>query len=206
MGAFSTLSAFLLAAGLLTVTPGLDTVLVLRTGLTAGRAAAMRAALGVGAGCLAWGTAVAVGLGAVLVAAPIVYAALRWCGVLYLVVCGLRMLARPRSQFVVAAAAPERPGAFRRGLLTNLLNPKVGLFYLSFLPQFVPAGWPAAASMIGLTLVHIALGLAWFGILLGGAGAIRQALTTRAGLMRALDRLTGLVFVGFGLRLALDRA
>jgi threonine/homoserine/homoserine lactone efflux protein len=200
-----TLLSFALAAALLTVTPGLDTVLVLRTWLGQGRGAAVRAALGVQAGCFAWGCAVAAGLGAVLAAAPAAFDALRWCGALYLAWCGTQMLVKPRSSLAIDQPGPAKEGAFRRGLLTNLLNPKVGLFYLSFLPGFVPAGWPVAPTMVGLTTIHIGLALAWFGALLSGAGAVRTTITARAGLVRALDRLTGLVFVGFGLRLALER-
>ncbi|MCW6510184.1 LysE family translocator [Lichenifustis flavocetrariae] len=200
------LVAFILAAGLLTVTPGLDTVLVLRMWLTDGRRAAWRAAFGIQMGCLAWGSAVAVGLAAVLETAPVAYEVLRWFGAAYLLWCGLLMLARPRERLDAAAMAAPAAGAsaFRRGFLTNLLNPKVGLFYLSFLPQFVPPGLPAAPFMILLTTIHIALALAWFALLLGGAAALRQVVTQRAGVVRWLDRLTGIVFVGFGLRLAFE--
>ena len=197
--------AFTAAAALLTVTPGLDTALVLRTWLASGRAAAIRAVLGVQAGCFAWGCAVAVGLGALLVAAPLAYDVLRWGGALYLLWCGLRMLLRPRDAMALSSAGVEGH-AFRRGLLTNLLNPKVGLFYLSFLPGFVPANWAAAPTMVGLTAIHVGLALAWFTLLLGAGGALRAAITTRGSLVRMLDRITGLVFVGFGLKLALDRA
>ena len=201
------LAAFILAAGLLTLTPGLDTVLVLRTWLTDGRGAAWRAALGVQMGCLAWGGAVAVGLATVLRTAPVAYDVLRWFGAAYLLWSGLLMLVRPRERLEVAATAAPVSGssAFRRGFLTNLLNPKVGLFYLSFLPQFVPPGLPAAPFMILLTMIHIVLALAWFALLLGGAAALRHVVTQRAGVVRWLDRLTGIVFVGFGLRLALER-
>ncbi|MDX7954006.1 LysE family translocator, partial [Lichenihabitans sp. Uapishka_5] len=132
------------------------------------------------------------------------YAALRWVGAAYLLWCGGAMLLRPR-QALTLEAEPAAPQAFRRGLLTNLLNPKVGLFYLSFLPGFVPAGWPAAPTMVALTAIHIGLALAWFGVLLGGAAALRSAIAGRADVTRGLDRITGVVFVGFGLRLALDR-
>lgn len=196
--------AFVLAAALLTVTPGLDTALVLRTWLHGGRRAALLAATGIAAGCFVWGCGVALGLAAVLSAAPVAYTVLRWCGAIYLLACGLQLLWRPRGSLTISrdnGSAGRQ--AFRRGLLTNLLNPKIGLFYLSFLPGFVPTGWPAAPTMIGLTIVHIGIGLAWFGLLLGGATTLRAAITTRTQLIRGLDRLTGLVFVGFGLRLAL---
>lgn len=205
VGAASVFLAFTAAAALLTVTPGLDTALVLRTWLTGGRGAAVRAVLGIQAGCFVWGCGVAVGLGAVLATAPLAFRLLRWTGALYLLWSGLYLLVRPRGA-LAAVSAPAGRDAFRRGMLTNLLNPKIGLFYLSFLPGFVPAGWPPAPTMVALTAIHGALALAWFALLLGAGDTLRAAITTRTTLVRALDRITGAVFVGFGLRLALDRS
>ena len=205
LGAASALLAFTAAAALLTVTPGLDTALVLRWWLAGGRGAAVRAVGGIQAGCFIWGCGVAVGIGAVLAAAPLAYDLLRWGGASYLLWSGLTLMLRPRGALDLAPAAPGGD-AFRRGLLTNLLNPKIGLFYLSFLPGFVPAGWPPAPTMVGLTLIHCGLACLWFGLLLGAGTGLRSAITTRASLVRALDRVTGAVFVGFGLRLALERS
>lgn len=200
---------FAMAAAVLAMTPGLDTVLVVRSRLSAGRREAFAAAAGVAIGCLVWGIAVAVGLGAVLVAAPRLYAALEWCGALYLLVCGAMLLARPRSAFQIAHTGDQRQGRISsflaRGLLTNLLNPKVGLFYLSFLPQFVPSGVPAASFMIVLAVMHAAIGLGWLCLLVLGMGVVER-FVLRPSVLPWLDRITGGLFIGFGLKLALDRA
>jgi threonine/homoserine/homoserine lactone efflux protein len=202
------LIAFALAAGLLTITPGLDTALVLRTAAVEGPRRATLAAAGIGAGCLAWGAAVALGLGALLEASALAFNLLKWAGAAYLLWLGVHLLLRPRENLEPAAAAAPAAGALdwmRRGFLTNLLNPKIGVFYVSFLPQFLPAGVPAAPFIFLLALVHVGLGLAWFTLLIGATRPIASALQ-RPGVVRWLDRLTGGVFMGFGVRLALERA
>lgn len=206
MSAIQAIAAFTLAAGLLTITPGLDTALVLRTGAVEGRRQALLAALGITLGCLGWGLAVGAGLGALLAASQLAYDALRWVGALYLMGLGLKMLIRPRHGLGSGAGTPTRPGGgnwLARGLLTNLLNPKIGLFYVSFLPQFIPAGANVLFWSLGLTAIHCLLGIAWFAALLFAARPLFSRLQRPAVLAR-LDRTTGAVFIGVGLRLALD--
>ncbi|HEX3917849.1 MAG TPA: LysE family translocator [Caulobacteraceae bacterium] len=198
------LLAYLAAAALLTITPGLDTAMVLRAAAVEGPRRAGLAALGIIAGCLVWGAAVALGLGVLLVASHAAYVALKWAGALYLGWLGINLLLRPRSKFELEAPATRQGNIFLRGLLTNLLNPKVGVFYISFLPQFVPAGMPAAPFMFGLAAIHGLLGIVWFAILIGATTPLRRWLQRQA-VVRWLDRVTGVVFLGFGLRLALDR-
>lgn len=201
----ASLLAFLLAAGLLTITPGVDTALVLRAAAVEGPRRAGFASLGIGLGCLVWGAAVAVGLAALLAASPLAYAALSWAGAAYLCWLGLRMLLRPRDSMGTAgAAATSSRGWFLRGLLGNLLNPKIGVFYVSFLPQFVPAGMPPGPWTFGLACLHVVLGLAWCAVLILATRPLGQALR-RPRVVRALDRLTGAVFIGFGVKLALSR-
>lgn len=198
------LLAFVLAAGLVTVTPGLDTALVLRAAAAEGRRSGAWAAVGVGAGCLIWGGAVALGLTALLSASRAAYALLRWAGAAYLLYLGVRLLLSPRSALQIETAPSAAGHPFRRGLFTNLLNPKVGVFYVSFLPQFVPAGVSAPAWIFLLAAIHVVLGLAWFAFLIAAIGRARRWLA-RPSTVKTLDRLTGCVFVGFGLDLALSR-
>ncbi|ATC34033.1 LysE family translocator [Caulobacter vibrioides] len=201
------LIAFTLAAGLLTLTPGLDTALVIRTAAAEGPRRAAGAAIGVGIGCLVWGAAAAFGVGALLTASQTAYTVLKWAGALYLAWTGLRMILRPRDAFELGETRPTDAGALaamRRGLLTNLLNPKVGIFYVSFLPQFMPAGVDPARFGLALTTIHVVEGLLWFALLITATVPI-AGLLRRPPVIRWLDRITGLVFVAFGLRLALER-
>lgn len=197
------LIAFTLAAALLTVTPGLDTALVLRTAAAEGGRRAFSAALGICLGCLAWGAMVAVGLGILLQASELAYLALKWVGAGYLLYLGLRMIFARRGTSEGAEPAAHA-NWFLRGLLTNLLNPKVGAFYVSFLPQFIPAGADVPSTTVLLSAVHAALGLLWFVLLIGATRPLATALRNPA-LVRGLDRATGAVLIFFGLRLAFSR-
>ena len=199
---------FGLVALLLTITPGLDTALVLRAAITRGRRDAVATALGVIAGVLAWGAAAAVGVSALLTASTVAYDVLRLVGAGYLVWLGGRVLWRlVRSRAALAAGSvTAAPGgawrSARTGLLTNLLNPKVGAFYVSVLPQFLPPGTPALGMGLLLALVHAALSLVWFAVLVLGAVAARRWLQ-RPGVSRTVEGVTGVALLGLGLRLAL---
>jgi threonine/homoserine/homoserine lactone efflux protein len=201
------LATFSVAAGLLTITPGLDTALVLRTAAVEGPKRAWLAAIGVCLGTLGWGAVVALGLGALLAASDLAFQVLKWAGAGYLVWLGLQLILKPRTRFEVGAARASGQGDLmwlRRGVLNNLLNPKAGVFYVSFLPQFVPAGVPVAPWVMMLAGLHVLMGLVWFAGLIGATRPISGALQ-RASVVKWLDRITGGVFLGFGVRLALAR-
>jgi threonine/homoserine/homoserine lactone efflux protein len=202
------LIAFAIAAGLLTITPGLDTALVLRTAAAEGWRRASAVAVGIGLGCLAWGAAAAFGAGALLVASQTAYTILKWAGAAYLVWLGVNLLRKPRRAFESdKGEAPPSGGlasALAKGFWNNLLNPKVGVFYVSFLPQFIPAGASPAAFGLVLASLHVAMGLVWAGGLILATAPIAKALR-RPGVVKWLDRVTGGVFVAFGVRIALER-
>ncbi|MDE8348114.1 MAG: LysE family translocator [Acidocella sp.] len=200
------LISFILAAGLLTITPGLDTALVLRTAMAEGPASAIKAALGVICGCLAWGAGVAVGLGVLLTAAPLAYQAVKWAGVSYLFWLGLQLLRRPRTALTTQAeaAAPGSANWFRKGMLQNLLNPKVGVFYISFLPQFIPAAVSPGYYTFFLAVIHGTLDVLWFGALILATQPLARLLQKPASI-RLIDRFTGCAFIAFGTKLALAR-
>lgn len=201
------LSAYVVAAGLLTLTPGLDTALILRTAAVEGPKRAAFAALGINIGCLIWGAAVALGLGALLAASTLAFNVLKWIGAAYLLWLGLNLLLKPRDRFEVAAGDRRGGGDLtwmRRGFLTNLLNPKVGVFYVSFLPQFLPTGVQAAPFIFLLAVIHVILGSCWSATLILATRPIAGVLQ-RAAVVRWLDRVTGGLFLAFGVRLALER-
>jgi len=199
------LIAFVAAATLLTITPGLDTAMVLRTAAVEGPRTAALAGFGIICGCLAWGAAVALGLGVLLAASSLAYTALKWAGAAYLAWLGIRLIWKPRSEFDLGATGSDgRGGWWARGFLNNLLNPKIGVFYVSFLPQFVPAHVAAGPFIFLLAAIHGVLGAIWFAALIAATSPLKRWLARQA-VVRWIDRVTGAVFVGFGLRLALDR-
>jgi threonine/homoserine/homoserine lactone efflux protein len=204
MTVVESLSAFVAAAGLLTLTPGVDTALVLRSATFDGPGAGARATAGVLLGCLVWGALVAFGLAALITASPLAYTILKWAGAVYLLWLGGRMILRPRIAPPAADIGVERPRWFLRGLAGNLLNPKMGVFYVSFLPQFVPAHVAVAPFILLLAAVHALLGMLWCGALVLASRPLGRAMR-RPAVIKALDRITGVVFIGFGVRLATER-
>lgn len=200
------LLAFTATAALLTITPGLDTALVLRTVAAEGPRRAMMAAVGIALGCLGWGLLVGLGLGALLAASQFGYELLRWAGALYLFYLGIKLIRSPRQTMELGPAettGASQPNWLLRGFLTNMLNPKVGVFYVSFLPQFIPVGASVLGWSVLLASIHNLLGLLWFGALVLATRPLLGALR-RPGVMVWLDRLTGGLFVAFGLKLALS--
>ncbi|KXJ64508.1 threonine transporter RhtB [Achromobacter xylosoxidans] len=245
MTATAALLTFTLAAAILTITPGLDNALVLRTAAVEGSRRALMAGLGISAGCLLWGAIAAFGLGSLLAVSTLAYDTLRICAAIYLFYLGIKLLwstravrknsgqaakqisgtdtvagsgtgtgtasatgnctAPPASRI----AAATRPGStatawFVRGCLTNALNPKVGVFYITFLPQFIPAGADVLRFSLLLATVHAIVGMLWFVLLVAATRPLARWLS-RPAVTRGLDRVTGAVFIAFGLRLALEK-
>lgn len=201
---------FGMLATVLAITPGLDTVFVLRQALRSGRATAFAAAAGVCLGTLVWGIAAAVGVAALFVASEAAFIALRWAGVAYLCWLGLTYLrAAWRGSEPLTDAVPEPKGdrpvrALAKGLVTNLTNPKVAVFYLTVLPLFLPAGYPPALSGAMLATLHAVVGMAWFVVVILAAHSVRGFLDSRRG-ARVVDGVAGTAMLGFALALGLER-
>ncbi|KRA79791.1 LysE family translocator [Altererythrobacter sp. Root672] len=201
------LLAFLAAASVLTLTPGLDTAMVLRSAAAGGARQAAFAAAGIGLGCFVWGAAASIGLGALLAASTLAFTMLKWAGAAYLLYLGLKLILRPRDSFDVARDQTAKVAGWhslRQGFLTNMLNPKVGVFYITFLPQFIPAGVSVVPFSLLLTGIQVFLGLVWFAVLVALTTPIGRLLR-RPRAVKTMDRLTGGVFVAFGAKLALAR-
>ena len=215
--------AFAGVAAIINVTPGLDTMLVLRTSVSGGRTAGLASGLGVNAGCLVWGTAAAAGITELLAASHLAYEAVRVAGAVYLTWLGCTALWRSRRRRRTGTAASEtdtgadgppaddavagkpRPlAAFRSGVMTNLLNPKAGVFYMSLLPQFIPHGAPVFSTAMLLTLIDVAELLVWFCVVSAAAAALADRIS-RASFRRRMEQVSGLVFLGFAVSLAADR-
>lgn len=197
--------AFLGAISLLTVTPGVDTAIVLRTAASEGPRSAVFCAVGIALGCLVWGAAVALGLGALLQVSELAYTIVKWAGAAYLIWLGVQLLLKPRKAVDFAQPTSSGSRALRKGFLTNLLNPKIGVFYVTFLPQFVPHGGPVAVYTFFLAVVHVVVTLVWFAMVIGLTTPLGRLLKNPK-VVAAMDRVTGLVFIGFGLKLAASKA
>lgn len=202
----SQLLAFTAVAAVLTVTPGADTLLVLKNALARGRQAGWRTSLGVCSGLLVHATLSGLGVSVILATSAVAFAAVKWLGALYLVYLGLRSILDSRRREDPATPAPEsirRGRPFWEGFLTNILNPKVAVFYLAFLPQFISPGDPVLAKSILLATIHAVMGVVWLGIVSVLAGRGRGWLmhpTAR----QWVARISGGILVGLGARLALS--
>jgi threonine/homoserine/homoserine lactone efflux protein len=199
------LAAFLGIAILVIVTPGQDTALTIRNTLLGGPRGGVATALGIVSGIACWTVAASAGLAALLVASEPVFVGLKLAGAAYLVFLGLQALRRAVRHIAQDAdslgrsqLAPQR--AYQQGLLSNLGNPKIAVFFTSLLPQFGSSFW----SMFALGLLFCSLGLIW---LSAYSFAVARAgdLLRRPRIRRSLDAITGTVLVAFGIRLAADR-
>lgn len=196
---------FLAVAAVVVITPGVDMALVTKNALVHGRRQALATAFGVNAGIAAWTAAAALGLAAVVQASAAAFAAIKLAGALYLVVLGVQALRRARrfrTQTPSMRSSLGGAAAFRQGLLSNLLNPKIAVFFTSLLPQFVDHGTLPRLLLLGA--LFNAMGVVWLTgyALLAARG---RTFLQRPRIRRALDYVSGTVLVGLGLRLALER-
>jgi threonine/homoserine/homoserine lactone efflux protein len=195
------LLAFLGIAALVIVTPGQDTALTIRNTLVGGRRAGLATALGVASGQAVWTVAASAGVAALIVASEPAFVALKLAGACYLVLLGVQTL-----RGAVRERAPEQErtlqgGALRQGLLSNLANPKMAIFFTSLLPQFAPADGPAFPVLLALGLLFCAMTFGW---LCAYASAVSRArnLLARPRVRRTLDAVMGTALVALGARLA----
>jgi threonine/homoserine/homoserine lactone efflux protein len=196
------LAAFLLVAVVVIVTPGPDTALTIRNSLVGSRRGGIRTAAGVATGQACWTIAASVGLAALLVASEPAFVALKYAGAAYLVFLGaqslLSAIGRGRGQHVPRPARGGSP--FRQGLVSNLANPKMAVFFTSLLPQSGSTFW----ALLALGLLFAAMTLAWlsaYAVVVSRAGDLLR----RSAIRRTLDAITGAVLVALGLRLAAER-
>jgi len=201
--------SFAAVAGLLTVVPGLDTAMVLRSAVSHGRKHGFATALGVNTGALVWGAGAAVGVSALLTASTIAYTVLRIAGAIYMIWLGSRLMLRTLRDGGIHEApdvplgAPRIWRAWSRGLMTNLLNPKIGAFYVAVLPQFIPPHDSHLAVGLLLALIHDVEGITWFIAIIFGADSARAILSRRR-VRRGIDGITGSTLIGFGVKLGLS--
>jgi threonine/homoserine/homoserine lactone efflux protein len=197
---------FLVAALALNIAPGPDMLYVIGRSVGQGRKAGIVSSLGVFVGCWIHILAAAFGIAALLRSSPVAFNAVRYAGAAYLIYLGIKMLAQ-KTDLASQQLKSESLGAiFRQGAITNMLNPKVAIFFLAFLPQFIDASRGSVALQIvvlglifnvGGTLVNLAVAYA--------GGTLGELLRRNQSIARLQQRFTGLIFVGLGLRLAWQR-
>ena len=200
---------FIATAIVLILTPGQDTFFILGRSIASGRPAGIAAALGISAGTIVHTGAAALGLSALLATSPYAFMAVKFAGAAYLLYIGVRALLTrsnglPGAQ--PASAGDGRWPAFRQGIVTNLLNPKVALFFLALMPQFISAGSThKVGAFLALGLSFATLGLLWCMTLAIGASYLRKAFLRRPSLASWMNRIAGMMFIALGLRLATTR-
>lgn len=196
---------FLAAAILLNLTPGPDTVYILGRTIAQGREAGIASALGISLGSIFHTCAAALGLSAILATSAVAFGAIKLLGGAYLIVLGIKMILDRRKQLSLPSSFRRRTtsAAFRQGILTNILNPKVALFFLAFLPQFIDPGSNAKiAAFISLGLTFVTTGTIWCLVLAWFASAFSKRLRTNETISQWLNRTAGALFVVLGVRLA----
>jgi RhtB (resistance to homoserine/threonine) family protein len=205
------LLVFIGVAAIVIVIPGPDTAVVTKNVLIHGRRAGFGTSLGVGAGISVWTIAAAVGVASLVRASEVAFTVLKLVGAVYLIWLGIQALRAARSQTGEeqltrpwSGSAMGARAGFRQGFLSDLANPKIGIFFTSLLPQFVSSGRPVLLPFLVLGAIFVAMTVVW--LLAYTVAAARAAqMLMRPRVRATLDRVTGVVLIGLGLRLAVER-
>ena len=199
---------FLAAGILLNLTPGPDTVYILGRSIAQGREAGVASALGISVGSIFHTCAAALGLSAILATSALAFGTIKLLGGAYLIFLGIKMIFDRRKQLSLPSTFRRRTtmAAFRQGILTNILNPKVALFFLAFLPQFIdPASSTKIPAFILLGLTFVTTGTIWCLIVAWFASVFSRRLRENETVSQWLNRTAGALFVFLGLRMATNR-
>jgi RhtB (resistance to homoserine/threonine) family protein len=208
--------AFIGVAFILTITPGADTMLVLRSVLTRGQQAGLVAMLGICSGLFIHATFSALGLSLLIVQSATAFEVIKLLGAAYLIFLGSQSLWQALGKRSDTSLEPSQPAtmttlpernkkqSFIEGLVSNILNPKVSVFYLAFLPQFINPGDPVLAKSLLLAVIHFGMGIIWLTLVATLAGRA-HALLVQPQVQRKIEAFAGAVLILFGVRLALER-
>ena len=202
--------AFLGVSLMVIVTPGPDTAITIRNTLLGGRAGGVFTALGIASGQVVWALATSAGIVALFTASELLFLVVKYAGASYLVYLGIQVLRdalrRGTTQAVTLVGfAPrlKRAAAFRQGIISDLSNPKMAVFFASLLPQFAPAGAQTFTALLCLGLVFAAMTVAWlvfYAVVIGNMGNVLN----RPAVRRSIEGVTGVVLIGLGLRVAAE--
>ncbi|MEK4229658.1 LysE family translocator [Solibacillus sp. FSL H8-0538] len=195
---------FILLTLFVVISPGIDTALVTKTAISHGQQAGYKTALGITTGSLVHTLAAALGLSAIIMQSAVAFNVIKWVGALYLIYLGVSAFIQLGQK---KGAQPKKlsigGSPFKQGLLTNLLNPKVAVFFLTFLPQFVTNEGSAIIQLLAMGLTYAVLSILWFILYVFFIGYVREWLMSPI-IQSRIEKATGIVLIGFGLKLALD--
>ncbi len=201
---------FILAAIILNLTPGVDTMYILTRSISQGKHAGLASVAGICSGCVVHVFCAAFGLSLILTTSAKVFTLVKWAGALYLIYLGIKTVFEKHSFLNSNSSENESSSLFKiykQGVLTNVLNPKVALFFLSFLPQFINPEYttgPLPFLILGTTFLFT--GTIWCLALSWMASSMTNILRTHPSIGVALQKISGLIFIGFGLKLALSKS
>ena len=199
---------FAAATLILNLTPGPDMMYIIARSLGQGRRAGMVSALGITGGCLFHALAATVGIAALLRSWPIAFDAIRYAGAVYLIYLGIRLLAWRKRDGEITRATPSAPlpAIFRQGVITNILNPKVALFFLAFLPQFVAPARGSAALQLAVLSLYFILSTTILNLAVAFLSGVAGDFLRRGRHIARMERASGAVFIALGLRVGLARS
>ena len=201
---YTLILGYAFAVTLLTITPGIDTALILQSSISKKKNAAKFAAIGILLGCAAWGILVAIGLGAIITSSDMLYALLKSLGAIYLIWIGISTLLNVQKKPSELMVKEHTSHDFiKRGFMANILNPKVGLFYIALLPQFIPQNANVALYSLMLVFVHIFLSAVWFWMMVSFIGRAKASVAGQK-LSTIVEIFTGILFIGFGVKLLIS--
>ena len=207
MLAIHDLTTFMCASLVLNVTPGPDTLYIVSRSVSQGRRAGLVSALGIGTGCLIHTALAAFGLSAILAASATAFEAVKVAGAIYLIYLGMRTLLRRRATGKRETTDLSDSALFRQGVVTNVLNPKVALFFLAFLPQFiVPDAGLGTVPFLILGLLFVVQGTVWCLLVVLFASQAVRTLRSNLRVSSILEKLSGVVFIALGLNFLRTRA
>lgn len=200
---------FIASAIILNLTPGADTIYILTRSISQGKSAGLVSVAGIMSGCVIHILSAAFGLSLILSSSTLIFSLIKWAGAGYLIYLGIKMFFSTHSSFdleLITESSPDLFKIYKQGILTNVLNPKVGLFFLSFLPQFINPNQtygPIPFLILGMTFLMT--GTLWCLFLTLTAALMTNTLRRHPVYGILLQKLSGLIFIGFGVKLAFDR-
>lgn len=195
---------FLLLSLFVVMSPGIDTALITKRTVTDGRQDGFKIALGITTGCLVHTFAAGLGLSAVLMQSALAFEIIKYVGAIYLIYLGLTSFIKRKNKQETNTKPDTKKSAFKQGLLSNVLNPKVAVFFITFLPQFVSTDTNTTIQLILMGSTYTFLSIAWFIVYVLFINILREWLMSPK-VQGVMDKATGIVLIGFGLKLALDK-